>query len=67
MKELNCNVVQNKSAKGQAIPILNAIKAVLPIERARMFLKVTCTSANQAEAFQKALQEGHADAFTADL
>ena len=67
MKEVNCNVVHNKTAKQQAIPILNAIKAVLPIERARMNLKVTCTSANQAEAFRKSLSQEHTESITFDF
>ena len=44
MKEINCKVVHTKNAKQQALPILTELKRVLPIERARMHVKVTFQS-----------------------
>ena len=41
MNEINCKVVHTKNAKQQALPILTELKRVLPIERARMHVKVT--------------------------
>ena len=67
MNEINCKVVLNKAAKQQGLAIIQDLKSVLPIDRARMHIKVTFISASQSEAFLKQLQEGYADQHTADF
>jgi len=67
MNEVNCKVVLNKAAKQQGLAIIADLKRVLPIERARMHIKVTFVSADQSEAFLKKLQEGHAADHVVDL
>lgn len=42
MIEVNCKVNVSKSAKPQAMAFVGELKKVLPIERARMHLRVTC-------------------------
>jgi len=41
MNEINCKVVLNKAAKQQGLAIIQDLKRVLPIERARMHIKIT--------------------------
>ena len=41
MNEINCRIVLNKAVKAQGLPIIEDLKQVLPIERARMHIKVT--------------------------
>ena len=67
MKEANCKVVHTKTAKQQALTILVELKRVIPIERARMHIKVTFQTGDQSEAFLKIMQEGHANDHTMDL
>ena len=55
MTEIKCKVDHTKPAKPQALKLLNDLKAVLPIERARMHVKVTFKSQEQSEAFLKSL------------
>ena len=67
MNEINCKVVLNKAAKQQGLGIIQNLKAVLPIERSRMHIKVTFISNEQEESFLKMLQEGYNDQFKVDL
>lgn len=64
MNQLNVKINANKQAKPQATQIINQLKEVLPIERARMHLKVTFDNLGQAEALQKLLAEKHENQFT---
>ena len=54
----------NKSAKPQATAIIGQLKEILPIERARMHIKITFKSLEQAEVLQKLLMERHEKQFT---
>lgn len=67
MKEINCKVDHTRTAKQQALKIVGDLKRVLPIERARMHIKVSCNTSEQSEAFLKNLQENHADSHTLNL
>jgi ribosome maturation protein Sdo1 len=44
MSEVNCKVNVNKSGKPQAMAFIPELKKVLPIERTRMNLRVTCSN-----------------------
>ena len=54
----------NKAAKPQATAIINQLKEILPIERARMHIKVTFKNLEQAELLQKLLMEKYENQFT---
>ena len=45
MNELNCKVNTSKQAKPQALAILGELKKLLPIERAKMHLRLSMTPA----------------------
>ena len=47
MNELNCKVNSNKQAKPQALGFLTELKKVLPIERAKMGLRITASQEQQ--------------------
>ena len=55
MTETNCKINPNKSAKPQALQFINDLKAVLPIKRSSMHLKVTFASAKQQAALTLSL------------
>ena len=64
MAEVNCKVNVNKPAKPQALAFINELKAILPIERTRMHLRVTCgNGAEQAEFLLKQLSDKFASQF----
>ena len=67
MNEINCKVVLNKAAKQQGLTIIEALKAVLPIERAPMHVKITFLNSEQSETFLKMLAEGHNEAHKVDM
>lgn len=67
MKELNCKFDIKKNTKPQALAIINEIKSVLPIQRARMHIRLKFTSNDQAEMLLKSLSESHSDEFKMDL
>lgn len=43
MNELNFKINPNKAAKPQALALLGELKKVLPIERAKMLLSISCS------------------------
>lgn len=64
MNEVNCKINPSKTAKPQAIGFINDLKKVLPIDRTRMHLRVTCPAgAEQAETIHKWLTNNHANQF----
>ena len=55
MVEANVKVNPNKSAKPQALAIINELKSILPIKRSNMHLKVTFISGEQQQNLTKTL------------
>ena len=56
MKQIHFSVKSNKSNKQQALEVIKALKAVIPIERANMKLKVTTSKKNKSQIEQLASQ-----------
>ena len=56
MKQIHFSVKSNKSNKQQALEVIKALKAVIPIERANMKLKVTTHKKNKSQIEQLASQ-----------
>lgn len=56
MKQIHFSVKSNKSNKQQALEVIKGLKAVLPIERANMKLKVTTNKKNKQQLEQLASQ-----------
>lgn len=54
MKQIHFSVKANKSNKQQALEVIKSLKAVLPIERANMKLKVTTNKKNKQQLEQLA-------------
>ena len=64
MSEVNCKINSSKSAKPQALAFINELKKVLPIERTRMHLRITCKNVEQFEHLHKWLQENFNNQYT---
>lgn len=56
MKQIHFSVKSNKSNKQQALEVIKALKAVIPIERANMKLKVVTSKKNKSQIEQLASQ-----------
>lgn len=63
MSEVNCKINSSKSAKPQALAFINDLKKVLPIERSRMHLRITCKDEGQFESMHKWLASSYANQF----
>lgn len=62
MEECHCKINPQKTAKPQAIGFINELKKVLPIERTKMRLRITCgQGAEQAEELRKWFSDNHKD------
>lgn len=60
MQEVNCKINPTQSAKKQALDFIKDLQAVIPIERARMRLKIIFDNPDQPERLQEELKEqGH--------
>lgn len=64
MSEVNCKINANKAAKPQAMAFINDLKKVLPIERAKMHLRVSFLSGEQSESLLKWLADSFANQYT---
>lgn len=52
MKDIHFSVKMNKNSKQQSLEVINLLKESLPIERARMRLKITLNSTKEAKQMQ---------------
>jgi ribosome maturation protein Sdo1 len=60
MEECHCKINPQKTAKPQAIGFINELKKVLPIDRQKMRLKITCgLGSSQCESLRKWLADNH--------
>ena len=64
MNEVNCKINANKAAKPQAMAFINDLKKVLPIERAKMHLRLSFLTGEQAECLLKWLADNFANQYT---
>jgi ribosome maturation protein SDO1 len=71
MRQIHFSVNTNKSAKSQALEVIRKLKAVMPIARAAMLIRIVCT-ATAASSISSSLHdlginlEGNKDALTFD-
>ena len=66
MAEAGCKLIPTQSAKKQALEFIRELQAVLPIERAKMRLRVSFERVDQWDRLQASLQEGHAEDFAVE-
>lgn len=55
MKDLHFSVKPNKNVKQQALEVIGLLKETLPLERARMRLKISCSSTKDAKMMKEKL------------
>ena len=63
MKEVNVKINLQKPTKVQGLQIINELKKVIPIERAKMHVKVTFKTLEQLETLIKSLTESNENDF----
>lgn len=57
MDDLKFNVKENHSAKKQALQLIKELPAVLPLERAKMKIKLTCPNEEKANEIKELMKE----------